>query len=423
MMQIHLSASDREMLSGLRGPALRMAMSIIVRMAGVYGAKELIDITNAHIDSTIYMGRATLDFAEHLAGNGAQVAVPTTLNVGGIDEHHWHEWPVPQDYAILAQRQMEAYRKMGAVPTWTCAPYQSVEQPAFGEQIAWAESNAIVYANSVIGARTSRYPDLLDVCAAITGRVPYAGLHVTENRAGQVLFRLEEILPELQAADEFYPVLGALIGEISGRRIPVIAGLQAQPTDDQLKSLGAGAASAGRVALFHILGVTPEAPNLDAAFQGRQPEQVVPIRIADLDRARRWLTTANGESLDMVVLGSPHFSLPEFKRLVDLIDGRRKDPSIQFLVTSSRVVVDLANRAGLLEAFQRFGGRVTVDTCPLTSPMLPENVVSLMTNSAKYAWYSPGLLGTKVTFASLSDCVESAVAGRVIRDESLWRSA
>ena len=181
------------MLEGKHGAAAKMAMSILVRMAEVFGAEKLMDITQAHIDSTIYVGEAGLEFAERLAQLGAKVSVPTTLNVSGVDEHHWREWAVPADWAEKAHRQMMAYQSMGATPTWTCAPYQTDLKPTFGQQIAWGESNAIAFANTVIGARTERYPDFLDICAAITGRVPAVGLHLTENRAGQVLLTLVDV--------------------------------------------------------------------------------------------------------------------------------------------------------------------------------------------------------------------------------------
>ena len=182
-MTLNLSVKDQEMLKGAHGPATKMAMSILVRMAEVSGAKELLDISGAHIDSTVYIGDAGLEYAERLASLGAKVAVPTTLNVSGVDEHHWKEWAVPPLWAKQAHRQMVAYQSMGTIPTWTCAPYQTEMRPSFGQQIAWGESNAFVFANSVIGARTERYPDMFDVCCAITGRAPAIGLHLTENRA------------------------------------------------------------------------------------------------------------------------------------------------------------------------------------------------------------------------------------------------
>ncbi|MEP7198970.1 MAG: aconitase X catalytic domain-containing protein [Chloroflexota bacterium] len=419
-MSLSLTHDDEMMLRGERGPAARMAMSILTRVADVYGAERLLDITAAHIDSTLYLGEATLEFAERLAGFGARVVVPTTLNVSGVDEQHWQEWPVPPVWAEQARRQMVAYQSMGCVPTWTCAPYQTDLRPTFGQQIAWGESSAIVFANSVIGARTERYPDLLDICAAITGRAPAIGLHLTENRAGQLLLRLRDVPLTLQHDDTFYPVLGHFMGKVAGDRIPIVEGLQVTPNEDQLKSLGAAAASAGSVALFHLVGITPEAPTLDAALHGRAPQATLDVTMNELRAAWRELTTAEDEQLDMVVLGSPHFSLAEFKQLAPLLIGQQRHPSVQFLVTSSRAMTALADKLGALEPLRAFGGKVTVDTCVLTTPMLPSHVKVLMTNSAKYAYYAPGLLNTRVVFGSLSDCVRSAVAGRVVRGESLW---
>jgi len=350
-MTLQLSDLDRALLGGDRGPAAALAMRIILRMAEVFEAGSLLDITQAHIDSTIYIGEANLEFAERLAQGGARVAVPTTLNVSGLDEHGWQAWAVPPDWAEKARRQMVAYQEMGCIPTWTCAPYQTEHAPRFGQQIAWGESNAIVYANSVLGARTERYPDLLDICAAITGRVPAFGLHLDENRRGEVLLRLTGIPPALQHDSSFYPVLGYLLGKLAGDRVTVLEGLEADPDEDQLKALGAAAASSGNVGLFHIVGVTPEAPTLEAATGGRQV-QAVAVDLAALRAARAELTTGRGDGLDMVVLGSPHFSLAEFRRLAPLLHGRRH-PDVRFLVTTSRAVAHMAKKAGPSAASRR----------------------------------------------------------------------
>ena len=419
---LRLTEADQAKLDGQHGPGVEMAMRIIVRMARILGAKELLDIEGAHIDSSLYMGEATLEFAERLVDLGAIVSVPSTLNVSGVDEHGWQDWPVDPAWAEMARRQMVAYERMGCTPIWTCAPYQSEFKPGFGQQIAWGESNAIVFANSVIGARTERYPDLLDICAAITGRVPAVGLHLMENRAGQLLLRLKDVPPHLQAQDSFYPVLGHLIGKIAGEQIPVIEGLDVQPTEDQLKALGAAMASSGTVGLFHLVGITPEAITLEKALQGGEPEQIMDITMLDLRSAWGELSTADGERLDMVVLGSPHFSIAEFKQLVPLLEGKQRHPDVRFLITSSRAMRALAERAGALAKIEQFGGTITVDTCILTTPMLPGEIKVLMTNSAKYAYYAPGMLNTQVVFGSLEDCVRSAVDGRVTRDEKIWKS-
>jgi predicted aconitase len=421
-MSLKLTSIDQAKLEGAHGPGIEMAMRIIVRMARILGATELIDIEGAHIDSSLYMGDATLEFAERLVELGAEVSVPSTLNVSGVDEHGWQTWPVDPAWAEKARRQMVAYERMGCIPIWTCAPYQSEFKPEFRQQIAWGESNAIIFANSVIGARTERYPDLLDICAAITGRVPAFGLHLMQNRVGQLLLRLNDISTDLQAQDSFYPVLGHFIGQIARERIPIIDGLEVVPNEDQLKALGAAMASSGTVGLFHLVGITPEASTLEQAMQGGEPEEILDVTKHDLQMAWEELSTSDGERLDMVVLGSPHFSIAEFKRLVPILEGKKRHPAVRFLITSSRAMRALAERAGAMAVIEEFGGSITVDTCILTTPMLPSEIKVLMTNSAKYAYYAPGMLNTQVVFGSLEDCVRSAVDGRVTRDESIWKS-
>ncbi len=420
---MQLTPHDEDLLSGRAGEAAAFAMSIIVRMGEVCGAEGLMDITQAHIDSTIYTGEATLEFAERLASMDARVAVPSTMNVSGVDEHGWRDWPVPAEWADQAYRQMVAYQGMGCIPTWTCAPYQTVYKPKFGQQIAWGESNAIAFANSVLGARTERYPDLMDICAAITARVPAVGLHLDENRAGQLLLELTGVPRELQLDDAFWPVFGHVVGQRARDRVVVIDGLDpaVRPAEDDLKALGAGAASSGAVALFHLVGVTPEAPTRAAAFQQRQPEAHETVSTAELRAARAALNTAPGNTLDMVILGSPHFSLAEFRRLAPLVDGKRAHSDVFFLVTTSRIMRQLADEAGLLEPLQRFGARITVDTCILATPMKPDGIGTLMTNSAKYAYYSPGLLNADVHFGGMKECVNSAIAGRVAEPSRAWR--
>src|SRR5690606_23787395 len=204
-------------------------------------------------------------------------------------------------------------------------------------------------------------------------------------------------------------------------RIPVIQGLKYSPTEDQLKALGAAGASSGSVAMFHIIGVTPEAQTFEAAFQNKQPEEVIEVTMDTLRESRKALTHTDNEILDLVVLGSPHFSFAGFKQLAPLIKGKRKHERVRFLVTSSRAMTQLAKQAGFLNDLETFGAQLTVDTCILTSPMLPMEIKYLMTNSAKFAYYSPGLLGKQITFGSLKDCVESAIVGKVVRDERLWR--
>jgi predicted aconitase len=421
-MDVELTSEDRALLRGESGEGAALAMRILVRMADVLDAPGFLDIEMAHIDSALFQGDATLEYAERLAGAGARVQVPSTLNVSGVDLHGWKDWEVPPEWAEKAHRQMQAYQAMGCKPTFTCAPYQTEARPAFGQQIAWGESSAIVFANSVLGARTERYPDLLDICCAITGRAPAFGLHLDENRGGQVLIRLDRIPEDLQRTPEFCAILGHRVGRLAGSRVPVVSGAAFVPTEDQFKALGAAMASSGAVALFHWVGVTPEAPDLETALHGREPEETHDLTVADLTEARNELTTAGSpdQGLHLVVLGSPHFSLQEFQRLAPLVEGRRRHSGVRFNVTCGRGVQAIARAQGVLDPIEAFGAEVTVDTCILTTPMLGDEVRTLMTNSPKFAYYTPGLLNKTVVFGSLEDCVESAVQGTVVRSESPW---
>ena len=251
-----------------------MAMGIVVSMAEALGAERLIDVASAHVDGCLYHGRASLDFAERLVSGGARVAIPTTLNVGSLDLLHPHRFRGDPELAERGRRLMDLYAAMGCRPTWTCAPYQVAGvRPEFGQHVAWAESNAIVFANSVLGARTERYGDFIDICAAVTGRVPDAGLHRTENRGARILFSLVDVSERPTDRDLLFPVLGHIVGSRTGVRVPVIDGLPPDTNEDELKALGAAAASSGSVGLFHAVGVTPEAATLDAALHGEHPEE------------------------------------------------------------------------------------------------------------------------------------------------------
>ncbi len=426
-MPTTLTQKDRQMLHGRHGEAARLAMSILVRMAEVYGAEELMDISQVHVDGCGLLSEASLQFAETLASGGGKVSVPTTLNMGPLDLQNWREFGVPEEFAARAVRQAKAYTDMGCIPTWTCAPYQGYLTPRFGQQIAWAESNAICYANSVLGARTEWYGDYIDICAAITGRVPRHGLHLKPNRKGQVLLRLVGIQPAVIREDSFYPVFGHLLGSLVDDEIPVIEGLPPGATDDQLKALGAAAASSGAVALFHAVGVTPEAGTMEEAFQGHTPQRVLEVRLADLLEARADLSTAEeGAKLDWVVLGCPHFSFAEFRQLARLIERQKPKTlhrDVTFLVVSSQASYALLRRSSLASVLTEFGVRITLDTCVFHSPIVDPCAQVIMTDSGKCAYYAPGELGTQVAFGSVADCVRSAVEGHVCRRESPWKES
>jgi predicted aconitase len=415
-MAIDLTRHDREMLDGGRGRAAALAMRIVVDMARVWRADRLIDVSSAHVDSCLYHGQAGLDFAEKLLSGGARVAVPTTLNVSSLDLLHPELVRLDADTASRARRLMDAYVAMGCRPTWTCAPYQLERRPAFGEHVAWAESNAIVFANSVLGARTNRYGDFIDICAAITGRVPEAGLHLDEHRRGQIVFRLLEDIPARLLHDEVTPTcVGHIVGKESGTDVPVIVGLPLETGEDLLKALGAAAASSGAVAMFHAVGITPEAPTLEDALGGNEAAREIVITVDRLRAARDELSTIGGGPIAAVSVGTPHLSLDELDDLATHV--QRHTPKVPFYANTGR---DIAGRTGALTDLSDAGVTVVTDTCTYITPILHDIDGPVMTNSAKWAWYAPANLGFDVVFGSLEECVRSASLGRVWRDPDLW---
>ncbi|CAN5469920.1 aconitase X catalytic domain-containing protein [soil metagenome] len=393
-------------------------MRLVVRAAEVTEAECLIDVTSAHVDSCLYHGEATLDFVQRLVDGSARVSVPTTLNVGALDLLH------PEMYhgdARVAQRGrllMDRYRSLGARPTYTCAPYQLADsRPALGEQVAWGESNAIAFCNSVLGARTNRYGDFIDVACAITGRAPYAGLHRTDARRATLVLRLAADVPAaLRDADVLFPVLGVVLGRRVGSAVAAIDGLPAGQSEDRLKALGAAAASSGSVAMFHVVGSTPEAPTLEAAVQLGSPVEL--IGLEDLRAVRNELTTFGGEALTAVSLGTPHASLAELERYAALLGGRRVHSDVECLVSTGR---DTLAAAGDVAAVLRAAGvELLVDTCSYIAPILRSADGPVMTDSGKWAYYAPGNIGAQVVFGSSQECIGSAVAGRVVRDDAIW---
>lgn len=397
-------------------------MRLVVRAAEVTGAERLIDITGAHVDSCLYHGEATLDFVDRLVDGAARVAVPTTLNVGALDLLHPELWRGDERLAERGRLLMARYRSLGARPTFTCAPYQLVDsRPALGDQVAWGESNAIAFCNSVLGARTNRYGDFIDVAAAITGRVPEAGLHVTAARRATLILRIGSNVPRgLRDSNQLFPILGMALGRHAGTAVAVIDGLVPGQAEDRLKALGAAAASSGSVAMFHVVGSTPEAATLEAALHHQPPDAVAEIDLAELRAIRDELSTAADDRLAAVSLGTPHASLAELERIAALLDGRTVHPEIEFLVSTGRDVLAIATQRGIAPRLTEAGVELLVDTCSYIAPVLRRSTGVVMTDSAKWAYYAPGNVGVDVVIGSTEECVASAVAGRTLRDESLW---
>jgi predicted aconitase len=412
-MALDLSPFDRELLDGADGGGAAFAMRLLARFAGAVGARSFIDIEQAHVDGCLYQGRASLDFAERMIELGGKVRVPTTLNVGSVDLIHPELFRGTKEHGDNGARLMRAHVELGCAPTFTCAPYQTAWRPRFGAQIAWGESNAIAFANSVIGARTNRYGDFIDLCCAMTGRAPGYGLHLTENRVARAIVEIASI-PDDWDPERVAVTVGHIIGRRCGGLIPAIVGLPLGLSEDELKALGAAAASSGAVALFHVVGLTPEAPDLATACGGLEPELRLQLTAEDLRQAARSLSSvANGAPLGAVSLGTPHFSIDQFARLLPLLDGAR--PLVDVYVNCSRATLGEVRKRGWEEPLRAARVTLIADTCVYVSALIRADVGTVMTNSGKCAYYAPGNLGVEVAYGSLAECVASARAGQVVR--------
>lgn len=411
---LDLSAADRAMLDGADGIAAAQAMRIICAMAAQQGASGLVDVTQGHIDGCIYASPANLTFAEKMAEMGARVRVPTTMNAISVDRANWQAQGIPVAFGDPAARLADAYVRMGCRPTFTCSPYLLDSAPGAGEAIAWAESNAVIFANSVLGARTAKHPDFLDLCIALTGRAPLAGVYLDANRKARRIVDVE--LPE-KIDDAFWPLIGYLAGHAAPDRIPLLRGLAgARPTRDDLKALCAAFGTTSAAPMLHIEGVTPEA-GLGAA------EDADRAAITRADMTEAWVLLNSGpEEVELVAIGSPHASLEECRALADALAGRPRHPQTAVIVTAGHEVISAARAEKTLGRLEESGVQVLPDLCwcSITEPLFPTRTRAVMTNSGKYAHYGPGLSGRAVRFGSLADCVEAALTGRVPPRSPAW---
>ncbi len=391
---MHLTKKQERMLSGGEGEATRKAMEILVGLGDIYGAQELIPIQSAHISgmSITTSGEAGLSFIEEMVDKGAEVKVPTTTNPAGMDLENWERLGVPEELAKKQIGMVEAYRKIGAKPTCSCTPYLIGNKPSYGDHIAWSESSAIVYANSILGARTNREGAPSALASAITGLTPNHGYHFDENRQGDV-----EIIPDttlLEGESTFpYSILGYWIGENFSESVPVIKELN--PNPQQHKALGAGMAASGAIALYHIPDITagakknPEICRTEekAHFESEDFEDVV----GELNQV---------DDADLICIGCPHSSIEEIRKLsnmdtekevwICLARGLREDPKLN---------EDLEN-------LQNEDVKFVCDTCMVVAPLSEMGYSKIGVNSAKAAHYAPSLAGVKVHLAPLEDLLK-----------------
>lgn len=400
--RLDLTAEEEAMLAGDAGPGVRKAMEIVVALGQIYGAAELVRVTSVQVSGVSYknLGEAGLDFLEAWAAQGARTRVPTTLNPAGMDLVAWRDLGFSEEFARKQKAVIAAYTALGVTPTCTCTPYLVGYVPGFGEHVAWAESSAVSYANSVLGARTNREGGPSALAAAIAGRTARYGPHLDENRQATVVVDVR--CPVRSESD--LSALAYLVGQQVENRVPFLRFRDWEFGTWALKGFGAAMAASGAVALYHIEGVTPEAKAGDVVAPGAK-------RLTVDDLASAYLAlNAQADDLDLVSLGCPHASLADLEAVADRLDGRRIKAALW--ITTARATREAAEAAGLVARIEAVGGQVVADTCMVVAPVAELGFRTMATNSAKMAFYAPAHSGLAVRFGSVDQCVAAAVEGK-----------
>jgi len=386
---MHLTREEEKMLDGEYGWANQVSMKILVRLGELFGATRLIPVQSAHLSGVSYkhMGDASIDFLKALAEGNGKAQTLSTLNPSSFDPTYLTKC-YPSEHLEKQSRIIDLYKHMGINPTLTCTPYY-LRKPKRGQHLAWAESSAVIYANSVLGAWTNREGSPSALAAALVGKTPDYGVHQASNRQPNVLVKVETSLKN----ETEYGALGIHLGKLLRDKVPVFSGLK-NPSDDNLKQLGAGMASSGMTALFH-----------QRARSKKETLETISIETKDIKEAASGLCTT-AETPNLVFIGCPHCSLNEVKGVASLLENKKVRGDIELWVCTSRYVRERAKN--YVNIIQRAGGRVLCDTCVLVTWIKDLDVYSLMTNSAKTAFYAPTLNEVDITLAPLKKCIEAA---------------
>ena len=395
-MELELTSGEKQMLDGKHGKATRKAMEIITTLGEIYGAKRLIPVSSVQIAGVSYhnLGEAGLEYLDKMAEDG-RARVLTTLNPAGMDLDEWKKHGISEDFAKNQQRVVDAFEKMGVVTTCTCTPYLIGNLPHYGEHIAWAESSAVCFSNSVIGAMTNREGGPSALASALTGKTAEYGLHLQENREAQVKY---EVQVKLENTYDF-GLLGHVIGERTGKTIPYIIGVT-KATTEELKSFSASVATYGGVALFHMEGITPNRTTI--------PDKTEIVTEDDLKKAQIQLDDEEAD-IDFISVGCPHASIKEIGRIAEMLDGKKVSDGKTVWITTARPTKDLAIKMGYYDTIERAGAFLVADACCAVAP-LKGKFSGLMTDSAKACFYARGKNNFKTEIRTVEECIQEAVS-------------
>jgi predicted aconitase len=398
---MNLTKEEQDMLSGSHGEGIQKAMEILVALGEIYGARDMVPITSSQVSGVSYknLGDAGLEFLQDWAAKGARVIVPTTLNPAGVDIENWKALGISAEFAKKQKELIDAYVSMGITPSCTCAPYMTGNAPKFADHIAWSESSAVCFENSVMGARTNREGGPSALAAAIAGCTPRYGLHLAANRKASFVIEVECELKD--HAD--YGALGYIIGKKAGQKVPYFYFKKNKNIrSDYLRTLGATMAAAGSVALYHVDGVTPEAKRYNMVLS--YAERII---INDLKEGYAALNS-DSQDIDFVAIGCPHASLDELKEISLLLKGKKVKATVW--ITTARKIREKA--APLVEEIEKSGAHVVSDTCMIVAPIEELGFKTMATNAGKAACYAPSHCKLSTRYGSLKKCIDAAVSGR-----------
>jgi len=392
---MYLTKEEEKILDGEKGEVLERMFRLLVRLGDIYGADKMISVGSVQVAGVSYksIGDPGTEFLEDMASKMAKVKVLTYLNPAGMDLENWKELGFPKDFAKNQLKIMDAFKKMGIVITSTCTPYLAGNLPRFREHIAWSESSAVSFSNSVIGARTNREGGPSALAAALCGVTPNYGLHLWEKRQPTVRVNVDA---DLDFNSDF-GALGYYVGKQVKNKIPYFSGIKNANTD-QLKALGAAMAASGAVALYHVEGLTPEADLVE-----KKGLEKISVGQKEIKETYGRLNT--GKKPDIVIFGCPHASLREISTLANKLVGKKLKKPIW--VCTSRMVKEASERMGYNEIISKAGGSVVADTCMVVSPIEKMGYKTTGVNSGKAANYLPGFCKQNVVFANIDDLVEA----------------
>ena len=409
---MRLTSEEKIVLDGAHGEVMQRMMALLVAVGEAFDAAQMVPVSSVHVPavSISTLRRGGKELFKEIASSGAGVKTFTTVNPSSVDTSLWQELGIPETDVIAQSSVTEIIRSIGAIPTYTCTPYLVGNLPRFGQHIAWGEASAVIFANSVLGARTNPEGGPSALASALTGKTPLYGLHLEENRQGKILIRVKIDLTRI--AD--YGALGYWTGNVCHELIPVFTGISPHVTIEALKMLSNGIACICSPAMFHAVGITPEALSEEQALGNREPTGILEFGGKELEEAKYSLGQSGLSRIDWVAFGCPHCSIAEIKNIASQLDGKRVSPNVELWVCTSRPVKYLSDRMHFTKIIERAGGRILCDTCPVViskEAIREKGFQSVATDSAAMATYISAVPGVLPHFGKLEKCIDAAMSG------------